>query len=160
MEEYYLPSQQYPKYEVSNFGNVRNIRSGTVRKQTDRKGYRKIRINNKDVSIHRLVAETFLEQEHDGLQVNHKDGNKANNRVDNLEWVEASENVKHAYRTGLKQHSGGTPPIQILDEDSGKIYESAAECAREIDGTRPGILYALEHGGTYKGHRFRKYEGD
>lgn len=156
--EYYLPSKDYPDYEVSNLGNIRNKKTGTVRKQTDRKGYRKIRINNKDVSVHRLVADAFLDGDHDGLQVNHIDGNKANNCVDNLEWVTASKNVKHAYSTWLKRHSGGTPPIKVVDECDGTIYESVAECARNIGGTTQGVLYALEHSGKYKHHLFKRYE--
>ena len=49
--------------------------------------------------IHRLVAQAFLPNEKE--QVNHKDGNKLNNHVDNLQWVTQSENMKHAYDTGL-----------------------------------------------------------
>lgn len=49
--------------------------------------------------VHRLVAETFIPQNREGLQVNHKDKNTSNNHVDNLEWVTAQENIKHAYST-------------------------------------------------------------
>lgn len=151
--EIYLTCKKYPKYEVSNYGNIRNKRTGTVRKLTDRRGYKKLRINNKDVSIHRLVADTFFDGDHDGLQVNHIDGNKSNNQLGNLEWVTSSENVKHAYATDLKQHSGGTPPIKIKDKTSGVIYESSSECARAIRGTCQGIIHAIRHnGGKYKNY--------
>lgn len=67
-------------------------------------GYRLI-INNKLTRLctHRLLALTFVEGFRVGLQVNHIDGNKLNNNLDNLEWVTAKENIRHAHRLGLKE---------------------------------------------------------
>jgi HNH endonuclease. len=60
--------------------------------------------------VHRLVAECFIDNP-DGLpEINHKDGNKLNNSADNLEWCNHSDNLKHAYRTGLKPNT--TPKQQ------------------------------------------------
>lgn len=154
--EHYLTIEKHPNYEVSNLGNIRNKTTGVVRKQTDRKGYRKVRLNNKDEAVHRLVADTFYDGMHDGLQVNHIDGNKANNFLGNLEWVTSSENVKHAYNSGLKQHSGGLPSIRLVDLTTGITYESVAECAKSIGGTRAGIVYAIQHDREYKNHKLVK----
>ena len=158
MVEHYITTKNYSDYEVSNLGNVRNKRTGTVRKQTDRKGYRKIRINGRDVSIHRLVADSFFDGDHSDLQVNHIDGNKANNHISNLEWVTPSENVKHAYNNGLKHFSGGPEYMKVMDESTGKKYDSAVDCARDIGGTGPGVIYALNHSGRYKGRKLKRYE--
>ena len=64
-------------------------------------GYYRITIKQKNYSVHRIVADSFLEKTSDDLVVNHKDGNKLNNNVDNLEWCTQKENVEHAWRTGL-----------------------------------------------------------
>lgn len=91
-------------YEVSNFGNIRNIHNpAIIRKQSkDRNGYMFIRLfvtkqNVKNRFIHRIVAEAFIPNPKCKTQVNHKDGNKSNNNVENLEWVTPSENVKHSF---------------------------------------------------------------
>ena len=107
-------------YEVSNLGNVRSIdRIVETRKQPlklkgkllkpaiDKKGYKRvaIMINGKlsTLKVHRLVAMAFIENVNNKPQVNHKDGNKLNNAINNLEWVNNSENVKHAYENGLSK---------------------------------------------------------
>lgn len=68
-------------------------------------GYLFIGINNgptrKRLAVHRAVAMTYLERSDGKPDVNHKDGNKENNTVQNLEWISKSDNSKHAYRTGL-----------------------------------------------------------
>lgn len=97
-------------YKVSNLGNVRSVaRLGTngvvLKKRYFATGYEKTTLykNCKQTTFvtHRIVAEAFIPNPNNLPQINHIDGNKLNNRVDNLEWVTCSDNVKHAYRTGL-----------------------------------------------------------
>jgi hypothetical protein len=99
--------EQSSNYEISNYGEVRNKISNNVLKQTLLSGYLTITLitNNNKVffKIHRLVAEIFLTCPNYTYIVNHKDGNKVNNNVENLEWVSRSENAKHAFRLGLNK---------------------------------------------------------
>lgn len=103
-------------YEVSNFGNVRtkdrigargHFCKGCDRKQHENSnGYLRVSLNltgkRKDFFVHRLVAELYLNKEDGKEFVNHKDGNKQNNHIGNLEWCTRSENEKHAWKIGLK----------------------------------------------------------
>ena len=83
-----------------------------ISEYTDKDGYKKVRLSNGDgsrkvFSVHRLILETFCPNENsDKLQVNHKDGNKQNNNLSNLEWVTCKENINHAYNLGLYSNIG------------------------------------------------------
>lgn len=94
-------------YEVSDDGKVRNIKTGKILKYwIDRDGYYRttISINKKSyhTGTHRFVAIAFIPNPDNLPEVNHKNGKKWDNRVENLEWVTTQENVQHAFYTGLK----------------------------------------------------------
>ena len=96
------------KYEASNNGQIRNARTGRIMKQfTDRFGYKTMTVHPEKnviatIRVHRGVAEAFLGERPNGYVVNHKDGNKANNNPENLEYVTSSQNNQHALDTGLR----------------------------------------------------------
>ena len=94
-----------PNYEVSVFGEVRSKITGHVKSlRLNRQGYSRVTLYpiGKTYTIHRLVALTFLKESFkEGLVVNHKNGVKTDNNVDNLEWVTCRENTIHAEVTGL-----------------------------------------------------------
>ena len=90
-------------YFASPRGNIYNRHGGLMASSVDHCGYRHTILNGKNRNIHRVIAETFIPNPNNLPCVNHKDGNKQNNRVDNLEWCTHSENTLHSFRTGLQK---------------------------------------------------------
>ena len=137
-------------YQISNLGNVRSLdyrRKGISRELKPsilREGYLYVFFKGKHFRIHRLVAEAFIPNTENKSQVNHIDGNKMNNNVNNLEWCTSSENNKHAYTSGLKrrfwlnkkgaEHPGYKKVVQY-DKDMNfiKVWDSMSDIKREIN---------------------------
>jgi hypothetical protein len=130
-------------YEVSNLGNIKNIKTSKVFAQSvNSKGYVQICLqkNKKQVSmkVHRLVALAFIPvTDSNKNQINHIDGNKLNNHISNLEWVTCKENIIHAHKTGLNNVSINCRNKSIeasnkivLDTLTGIYYTSCAEAAK------------------------------
>lgn len=98
----------YLDFEVSTLGKIKNLKTGTIYKLTIGKtGYYQVcvslgsRKTHKAFKVHKAVAETFIPNPDNKPIVNHIDGNKLNNCVENLEWTNHSENVKHAIANDL-----------------------------------------------------------
>ncbi len=120
-------------YQVSNLGRVKSLSRKAVETKYTKNLFIKEKIlvqticsggypyitlfgdidNRKKVRVHRLVAEAFIENSCNHTDVNHLDGNKKNNSIENLEWCNRSENISHAYRTMLR-----TPKTKISKEQA------------------------------------------
>ena len=110
------------EYTIDTLGVVYNETRGVPLKGTSiTRNNRYVKIHlDKFYPLHRLVAEHFIPNPDNLPQVNHKDGNRYNNTVENLEWVSARDNVKHAYRTGLKSNHGELNPFRKLTKEQVK----------------------------------------
>lgn len=151
--------EEFPNYEVSESGVVRNVNTKVELKHKIDKGYHRVTLydNGKPTRkpVHQLVAETFHGKHPNKSEINHVDGDKSNNHICNLEYCSRSENLKHAFRTGLKQPSGGLKGRAIRVVETGKIYESIHECGRDL-GCDPGHISHCLAGGrkSHKGYHF------
>lgn len=142
-------------YQISDEGTVRRILKDRTRDIKCREGkYYTVNISKhgkkKTFAVHRLVAETFLERPEGYLEVNHKDGDKHNNRVENLEWVTQLENRTHAIRV-LGKNPFGKQPRKVICKDpvTDEIvaeFHSIAEAARTLGkmSARAPITYACQ----------------
>lgn len=142
-------------YEVSNYGNVRSLDHYVSIMRTNGRSYRRtfygkqLQIDaaheyptvymqlpekNDSYLLHRIVAETFLDNPEKKRTVNHIDGNKQNNYIENLEWATYQENIQHAHRTGLSHPNTSAmisaglesckKPVKILE--TGQVFDSSS----------------------------------
>jgi hypothetical protein len=129
-----IPFQIIGKYNyfVSNLGRFKNNKNEIKTNYIPSTGYIRIRISNKKYLLHRLVALTFLENPENKEFVNHKDGNKINNLLDNLEWATCLENNLHKISNGL---SNCTKKIIQYDIDMTKLneFKSIVECSKRVN---------------------------
>ena len=177
MREIWKPIKEYNGiYHISNLGRIKSFytnrmsgqKPGYIKKtRIMLAGYLSVSLRLEDSSkthfVHRLIAQTFIDNPENKPQVNHIDGNKLNNSIHNLEWCTAQENVKHYLRLGLKKTFGppkGTPPWckgknisdehkknislakkgipskkikKVIDISTGKIYNRIEEAAVAVN---------------------------
>ena len=172
--------KDFESYEISDTGLIRRNKDQII-KPFDNKGYLRIRLYNnckgKNFLVHRLVAIYFISNPENKDQVNHKDFNRTNNHIDNLEWVTSKENIKHAFdnkpelvetnrkrMTELGKSNGAINSLKSrksinqydLQNNLINTYMSARDAARDL-----GISYkciskcCLGNLKTYRGFQFK-----
>ena len=138
-------------YEVSNLGNVRNKTTKYILKgRITKSGYLQVSIKLDETQkftnqyIHRLVALYWIGNPQQKKEVNHIDGNKENNNVDNLEWVTASENQKHRHSIGINKTSNRRVGKYSKEGELIKEYNSIVEAANAEESPRVSIDSVLQ----------------
>lgn len=151
-------------YLVSNYGEIKGVKTGKIRKKNvNHEGYYFVcvslgsRDNKPLIKVHRAVAETFLDNPNNYPAINHKDGNKLNNYVENLEFCTYQENTIHAVKKHLINYDSVKKKILRLDD--GLIFNSITEAGRFIDinnygKTSANISRALNKNGTAYGSKW------
>lgn len=152
-------------YEVSCRGNVRNKKTLKVLSNKS-KSYVVVNLSknglSKKYTAHRIVAQTFIKNPLNKKEVNHINGIKNDNRVENLEWCTSSENTNHSWRIGTSYVTNKARSISkekgklnvknifitkpVLDKSSGIVYSSRLELAKKINLTVSAVCYRIRKG--------------
>lgn len=148
----------FENYYIDKKGQVYSlIKKRYLKLGTDTKGYKVLkRHNRKDVRVHRLVAELYIKKVDGKNEVNHINGNKQDNRVENLEWCSHKENCIHAYKTGLhkpseyqkekaRQSCIEKKSRKCINKETGKVYNSTREASRLTGIPNSTICYDINH---------------
>ena len=137
-------------YEVSNLGNVRSLKRNKILKpECLKKGYLRVKLFGvviKRFQVHRLVAESFISNPENKPQVNHINGIKTDNRVENLEWCNNSENQKHAFKIGLSKIRRGVnaPNRKLTEKDVMFIRKHT-----ELNGYKLAQMFNIDNSTIY-----------
>jgi len=153
------------KYQLSDTGLIKSFhhcKSGRALKlflTVDGYPQADLRLNTerKTVRVHRLVAEYFVDNPSDLIEVNHIDGDKENNKFDNLEWVTHAANMQHAFNTGLHSHVGVRNTRCILTECQVReirvlLQEGKLSCKRigDMYGVTGHTIYDIRRGKNWR----------
>lgn len=132
-------------YIVYPSGNIYNLHGHLMIGAVGRDGYSHVIVNGKNHDKHRIVAETFIENENNYEQVNHKNGIKTDNRIENLEWCTRSQNLIHAYNNGLEKprHGEDNANHKLTTEDVQYIRKHYIKSDREYGATALGRKYGV-----------------
>lgn len=150
-------------YQVSNMGNVKSLGNGgsnaskerILKPSKDKKGYLMVWLHKdakrKMCKVHRLVAMAFIENPNNFRELNHRDEDKTNNCVSNLEWCDRKHNINYGTRNQRVAESNTNHPNkskQVLCIETGKIYPSLSEVYRQLGFSQSNISNACT--GKYK----------
>ena len=172
--------KNYPNYFVTEEGLVFSSKTNKYLKFSyDQQGYQRVGLyignyKTKTIKVHRLIAETFIENTENKKDVNHIDGDKSNNNVSNLEWCTRSENIKHAFKTGLstisdaqknrfiamsKAQTGANNPAarKLINTETGEIFDTIKEVLPLVNLKRTTFQAMLNNQNRNKTN-FKYYE--
>lgn len=177
MEKIWKDIVNYEKvYQISNFGEVkslsryyfsgRNLKTKRLQQETilsgyvEKSGYVIVVLKGKTrrtVRVHRLVAETFIENPLNLVEVNHKNGIKTDNRVENLEWVDKQGNALHRFNVlNLKNYNHVLTEEQIFEILKTKYFDGIYQYFANKFDIRSSSVYQLKAGKSYK-NEIKKY---
>lgn len=150
----WLPTTFSENYLVNKDGELMNAKTKKLIKGADRNGYKRFEYRGKFYSIHRLIYEAFNGKIPEGKIIDHIDGNRANNKLENLRLVSQSTNMLNAYTNG---HKGQIPVLQF-DKQGNFIHEysSIQEAADAMGVTHAAVRSAVNRNGTCKGYKWEK----
>jgi hypothetical protein len=149
-------------YLISNLGNVKSPKGLILKQAISNSGYYCLNIKNKGYFIHRAICFAFKEIDLDKTFVNHINGIKTDNRVENLEWCTKGENTKHAYALGLKKIPFNTLGKFGKEHNRSKKvicnnieYESMSEASKKLNISISSISWSVKNKRPIYGMHFQ-----
>ena len=163
--------KDYPNYTISTEGVVKNNKNKIIKPFLNNKGYAMVHLwdgnTNTNKLVHRLVAQAFISNPENKPEVNHKDENKLNNDMSNLEWVTHEENIKHSIKTGtayqnihgsIKNKRCKKVAQYDLDENLLRIWNSIREPEHILGYAHSNIRNACLKGWNNYGYKWKYIE--
>lgn len=150
-------------YQASNLGNIKSLwfysniqkkrykREKILKKKRDKENNYRVELwNNKEHKtwlVHRLIGITFLGIPEENMTINHKDGNRFNNKINNLEWLSLADNIRHAFRTNLMSYQKHT---YVIDKKTMilKNFNSMSKASEYINHNSGYISGEIKKGRT------------
>lgn len=148
MEELWKDIGGFPNYQVSSKGRIKNIKTGRILTPIpDKDGYLRVHLNNDHTvrRVHRLVGAAFIPNPDNKPQINHINGDKTDNTIENLEWCTIRENNIHALNSGLRNIS---KPVKIVE--TGEEFDSIRKCADAIGAKPQNVQAAASHSSNHR----------
>lgn len=149
------------QYQISNDGQVRSFKQSKsqphmIKSFEDRDGYLCVRLtkngNKHQYRIHRLVAETFILNKENKPTVNHIDGNKHNNCVDNLEWATYREQIRHVVDNNLRSSQS----VRVICIETGEQFPSKRSAETTLGIMKNGVSRSIRSGKPVNGYTFKE----
>lgn len=157
--EFWKPIKDYPHLLISRTGKVWTTKyDRELHPLVTNRGYLRVNLSKdktvKRVHVHRLVAQAFIPNPDNLSEVDHIDGNKLNNTVENLQWISHSDNMRKA----CKGYDGKPKPVICIE--TGKVYKTIKEANRELN-IPEAVVSAIVRGEypAYHGLHFEYYKG-
>lgn len=142
MNEIYKEIESAPGWFISNMGQIKNKNGEVKLPRPHPKGYLQVSLSGKNYLLHRLVATYFLDNPENKPQVDHIDGDKTNNKAENLRWVTSHENNSNPSTSWKNKH--GMQKVMRIDKNGlTKIYDSVREAADDVGVNHSSISKCL-----------------
>ena len=156
---------EFPDYVIYKNGEIFSLLSRRyITPVTKKTGYQDVLLTSRDGNhhtklIHRLVAECFCTKREGANEVNHKNGDKTDNRAANLEWVTRSENLKHAFETGLRTNDVTPKSIIATNIETGEqmLFKSIYSASKFLNISQGNICQACKGLRPYAGGYYWEY---
>lgn len=152
INEWKVIDQNYPQYRINKNGEIINLKTNKYILGSNRNGYLRFSIGEKRYSIHRLVWEIFKGEIPENMVIDHMDGNRSNNKLENLKLTTQSENMRNAQKNG---HKGQKKVLQYdLEGNMIKEFDSLTAAGESVGVTYAAISSAIKRSGSCRGFKW------